>query len=101
MHIRANHFIMILLAGLICTSVPAAPPEELSLNQLEQHVMEIGGKLAQLAHYSLGIGAIGYRSNAHSTEDHLEWVGIDLGASISLDEVMLVPAIRRDTEKKF
>jgi signal transduction histidine kinase len=70
---------------------------------LEQRLKEIDAQLATLANYSLGsgIGAIGYRSSSCPDENHPEWVEIDFGQSVPLDEVVLVPAIRRDAEMGF
>ncbi|WP_168432896.1 histidine kinase [Pontiella sulfatireligans] len=74
-----------------------------SLSGLEQRLLEIDTHLSQLANYGLGtgIGAIGYRSTAHETDNHSEWIEIDFGKIVPLNEVMLVPAIRRDTGSRF
>lgn len=91
-----------MLSTLFGTAL-AEPLENLPLSILEQRLREIDGELKQLANYSLGsgIGAIGYRSLSHETPDHPEWIEIDLGQAVPLDEVMLVPAIRRDTKNGF
>jgi signal transduction histidine kinase len=96
------------LSAFLLTAVAAHAAEtdrfdEMSLSRLEQQLEDIDTRLAQLAHYSLGsgIGAIGYRSEPHETADHTEWIEIDFGTSIPLDEVVLVPAIRRDTKSGF
>jgi signal transduction histidine kinase len=95
-------FITLVLSTMI-GNVLAEPLGNLPLSALEQRLEEIDAQLAQLANYSLGsgIGAIGYRSMAHETADHPEWIEIDFGTIVPLDEVMLVPAIRRDTENGF
>ena len=76
----------------------AAPLEHLSLAALEHRVHEIDAQLAQLANYNLGggIGAIGSRSIPYETADQKEWIEIELGDAVPLDQVVLVPAIRRD-----
>ncbi len=65
---------------------------------LEQRRLEIDGQLAQLANYNPGggVGAIGSRSRGYETADQNEWIEIELGAAVPLDQVVLVPAIRRD-----
>ena len=92
-----------LLAGCIATVAAAERLEDFSLSELEQRLAEIDGQLEQLANYSLGtgIGAIGYRSRSYTNANQREWIGIDFGEVFRLDEVMLVPAIRRDTENGF
>ncbi|MEO6245006.1 MAG: TonB-dependent receptor plug domain-containing protein [Opitutaceae bacterium] len=79
------------------------PLPELSLHQLEERRREIDGQLKTIATYSLGsgLGAIGYRSHSHETEDHAEWIEVDLGAAVPLDEIVVVPTIRRDPASGF
>ena len=94
----ARRFSTILLAGILSKLSAASPPENLSLTLLEQRLLAIDGQLAQLANYNLGggIGAIGSRSRAYETADQTEWIEIELGDAVPLDEIVLVPAIRRD-----
>ncbi|MBI4624242.1 MAG: ATP-binding protein [Verrucomicrobia bacterium] len=94
----ATRFFMILLAGFLATLAVAAPLGKLSLSSLEQRLQEIDGQLAQLANYNLGggIGAIGSRSSGYETAHQAEWIEIELGDAVPLDQVLLVPAIRRD-----
>jgi signal transduction histidine kinase len=47
------------------------------------------------------VGSIGYRSLAHEHADHTEWIELELGKEVPLDEIMLVPAIRRDSQDGF
>jgi signal transduction histidine kinase len=77
--------------------------ETVSLSRLEKKLVEINTELKQLAHYSLrsGIGVIGYRSEGGNSRSNKEWVEVDLGKEIPIDEVVLVPTIWRDTEKGF
>ncbi len=84
-------------------AVMAEKLENLSLSALEQRAADIDTELSKLANYSLGsgIGAIGYRSSAHDTADNLEWIEIDFAKTVPLNEVLLIPAIRRDTENGF
>jgi len=94
---------MVLLAGTLSAIAAGPPLETFSLTQLEQRREEIDSQLATLANYSLGsgIGPIGYRSRAHETADHQEWVQIELGEKLLLEEIVLVPAIRRDAVNGF
>jgi signal transduction histidine kinase len=94
---------MCFLAGTIYAVSAAATPGELSLAALEQRVHEIDGQLAQLANYNLGggVGAIGSRSRGYDTAEQDEWVEIEFGDAVPLDQVVLVPAIRRDGVNGF
>lgn len=96
----------LLLAVLpFAKALGAAPSQlaDLSLVHLEQRLSTIDLELGQLAQYSLrsGTGAIGYRSSHHDNEFHREWIRIDLGSTHPIDEVVLVPVIRRDTKTGF
>jgi signal transduction histidine kinase len=98
-----KQILSILMALLLASATRAEPLEEKSLPELEQRMEDIDARLAQLANYSLGsgIGVIGYRSISHDTADIREWIEIDFQHEVPLDEVILVPAIRRDTENGF
>lgn len=93
-----GRFSTLLLAAAAFPLSAAPPPAELPLAALEQRLLEIDGQLAHLANYNLGggVGSIGSRSRAHETAERLEWMEIDLGGTVPLDEIVLVPAIRRD-----
>lgn len=103
MHHRLTRIFVFLLSGTLSAVASGTSLESFSLAQLEQQQQEIDSQLASLASYSLGsgIGAIGYRSRAHETADHLEWVQIELGEKLLLEEIVLVPAIRRDAANGF
>ncbi len=89
---------LLLLAGFFSTLCSANSPEQHSLSELEQRLQEIDDQRSSLANYNLtgGIGAIGFRSPAYPTPNQSEWIEIDFGEVAPLDQVLLVPAIRRD-----
>jgi signal transduction histidine kinase len=93
-----RRFSSLLLAGAAAQLSAATPLEVLSVAALEQRLLAIDGQLAQLANYNLGggVGAIGSRSRGYETAEQEEWIEIDLGPAVPLDQVVLVPAIRRD-----
>ena len=91
------------LAVPLSAVAAAAPLENLPQAALEQRVHEIDGQLAQLANYNLrgGVGAIGSRSNGYDTAEQDEWIEVELGDAVPLDQIVLVPAIRRDVVNGF
>ena len=103
MRATARQFAPILMAGMLSTLSAAVAPEELSLTLLETRLHEIDGQLAQLANYNLGggVGAIGSRSRGYDTAEQDEWVEIEFGDAVPLDQVVVVPAIRRDGVNGF
>lgn len=74
-----------------------------SIGDLEKRLTEIDDELEQLASFSFrsGVGAVGYRSNAHDKSDQHEWIQIDLVNEQPIDEVVLVPSIWRDAKTGF
>lgn len=78
-------------------------PGQLPLDHLELRLKQIDSRLSRLANYSLsgGIGAIGFRSRSNDVPDHPEWIEIRFGKTVTLDEIVLVPTIRRDTTNGF
>lgn len=96
-------FVPVLVVGLQDSGARAQTNHGSAPAALERRLAEIDAKLGELATYSLwsGMGAIGSRSQPHDRADSLEWIEIDLGRPVSLDQVMLVPAIRRDFAKGF
>ena len=92
------------LACLTHTALPASDASTLkniSTSRLEQKLSETDAELERLASYSLrsGVGSSGYRSKWHETADQPEWVEVDLGGAVSIDDIVLVPTLRRDTKK--
>ncbi|MFK7911722.1 MAG: ATP-binding protein [Akkermansiaceae bacterium] len=77
--------------------------DKASLSGLEQRAATINKQLEQLAHYSMrsGVGAISYRSKPYSEPNHTEWVQIELGQETHVDQIILVPALWRDTKAGF
>jgi signal transduction histidine kinase len=92
-----------LMALAACGSVGAARRSELSLTQLQQRLAAIDAELDQLADCSLrsGIGSIGFHSGQSDGPDQSEWVEIELEREMPIDEVVLVPVIRRDSQERF
>jgi signal transduction histidine kinase len=99
--------LLLLLISFLLEPLCALPanetPQEMSLNQLEQRRDAIDVELANLASYSLrsGVGSNGYRSDPHKTAVAPEWVEVDLGREVSIDELVLVPTLLRDTKEGF
>jgi signal transduction histidine kinase len=71
-----------------------------TLSELEQQLTDIDSELEQLASYTLrgGTGALGYRSEIHPHPDCKEWIRIDLGTEVLVDQVVLAPTLYRDSE---
>lgn len=100
------HFRCLLVTALLSASCgcgsPAATPLvapwfDTDLTELEYRLDAINSRLGTLAHFTMqtGVGAIGSRSADHDTADHTEWVQIDLGAPVPIDEIVIVPTIYR------
>ena len=90
------------LAILICLcSLGSAEvlSRQTSISKHKQQLAEIDSQLTRLANYNprSGVGVGGYRSSRQNQAHHLEWVEIDLGQTYKIDEVILVPEIRRST----
>jgi len=75
----------------------------LSLSELEQNLLTVDHELNQLASLSLlsGVGSVGYRSMAHSSPTEQESIQIDLGDEMTIDQIVLVPTLWRDTRTGF
>jgi signal transduction histidine kinase len=94
-----------LLVGTLSavTSSAQALPERLNTTELEQRLEAIDAELNQLARFNprSGTGSIGYRSPYYPDADQLEWVQVNLKQPTPIDQIVLVPAIWRDTESGF
>jgi signal transduction histidine kinase len=100
---RGLILLSLMLAGACLAKPPADDLSALSPADLEQRLVDIDHELKTLANYSIrgGAGTIGYRSDHHKTAHHLEWVQIDFETAHPLDEVALVPVVRRDPQTAF
>ena len=104
--IQIMHVVALLVGALPVSQASGATDatyKDASLASLEQRLTTINSDLQQLAHFSLrgGIGAIGCRSAGHLDPEHTEWFEIDLEQTFTIDEIVLVPTLWRDTEKGF
>jgi signal transduction histidine kinase len=93
------------MAGLLPNTAvqAAARNKKPSTTQLEQQLADIESELTTLARFSMrsGVGAVGFRSKDHPDPCHTEWIQIELGATESLDQIVLVPAIWRNPKSGF
>ena len=94
-----EHLLAGVLPILAASACAAAPARGLTLSKLESRLQEIDSRLQQLASDSLrsGVGSVGYRSDVHDDAAHEEWIRIDLEEAVAIDQIVLVPAIWRDT----
>ena len=92
-----------LVANSEQTPPEQTPPEQLTTTELEQRLEAIDVELDQLARFNprSGTGSISYRSPSHPNANQLEWVQVELEQPTSIDQIVLVPAICRETESKF
>lgn len=101
-HIRTSFLFLI-----TALTAPAASAndaiEAMPLAQLEARRDAIKAELSQLAAFSLrsGVGSNGYRSVAHLTPDNTEWLELDLGNSVPIDLIVIVPTLVRHTKDGF
>ncbi len=74
-----------------------------SLTALEQRTQAIDAELASLAELSMrnGLGTGGFRSLPGDTPNRREWVRIDWMQDRPIDQITLVPAIRRRSRTGF
>ena len=77
--------------------------EAWSVSRLEARLEEIDSELGALASCSMrsGTGSVGFRSEHHPGPHQPEWVQVDLEKETSIDQIVLVPAIWRDTQTGF
>ncbi len=104
-HFPKNKAALLLAVGLIMAFACRATPdtldlEALSLPELEQRLSDIDSELSQLARYNLrgGTGSLGYRSRTSSTPETAEWIRIDLVDTFTIDQVVLIPTLWRDSK---
>ena len=81
-------------------SVSALPT---TVSALKQSLGDIDNELQQLASLSLrsGIGSTGYRSQRFAKGNSSAWVQIDWGETISVNQIVLVPTIWRESRTGF
>ncbi len=81
----------------------AADYQNWNLTKLETRLLEIDTELEQLPTLAMrsDSGANGYRSQSHTQADRTEWVQIDLAEAQQIDEIVLVPMIRRGAQSGF
>ena len=70
------------------------------INDLKQELADIDSQLDNLANYNprSGVGTGGFRSKRRIQATHPEWVEIHLGQNSKIDEIVLVPEIRRSSD---
>jgi len=76
---------------------------QLSVSRLERQLADVESELESLAQFSLRneVGAIGHRSIWHEKAESPEWIEVDLGDMVSIDQIVLVPALWRDSDEGF
>ena len=96
-------FYLSLFLGLTFGNAFAEDIHDLPLSSLEARLASIDSELKELASYSLrtGIGAVGFRSNPHTESKNTEWIQIDMEEVHTIDQIVLVPVIWRDTKSGF
>ncbi|TWU44307.1 Nitrate/nitrite sensor protein NarX [Novipirellula aureliae] len=74
-----------------------------SVSSLERRLTTIDGNLHSLAKPSMrtGVGAVGYRSLPQSDQNQAQWIKIELAEEVVIDQIVLVPAIWRDSNGGF
>ncbi|MEP2774486.1 MAG: histidine kinase [Luteolibacter sp.] len=92
---------LMLLGGQTASSMPAiCNLNDLSVGQLERKLAGIDSRLKELAQYSprIGVGGIGCRTRIFKDPEHPEWMRIDLKDEAEIDQIVLVPVLRRDPD---
>ncbi len=94
---------MLLALGTLSVAAQMPARESQSLSELEKQLQAIDAELETLAHLSLrsDSGSIGYRSQSYYSDDHEEWIEIDLGSIQAFEEIVIAPVIRRDSRIEF
>ncbi|MEI6892650.1 MAG: hypothetical protein V5783_10815 [Pontiella sp.] len=80
---------------LLFVNTGIAESDPASISSLKQRLVAIGAELDQLAAFTLrhGIGSVGYRSKIHKTPNNQEWIRIELGEEVLIDQAILVPTL--------
>lgn len=73
------------------------------LVRLEQRIESIDRQLAALSLFTMhmGAGPIGYRSAARPERQRQEWVQINLGRELPIDEIVIVPTVYRTADSEL
>jgi len=105
MRLALNMLVLFCMAGLLPNKAVSATPhvKTSSISQMEHRLTVIDSKLSGLASFSMrsGVGTVGFRSEDHLDPRHTEWIQIELGETATIDQIVLVPTIWRDTKKGF
>ncbi len=83
---------LLMLLGIRVCSAASDPS---SISALEQRLEAVNAELDQLAAFTLrnGIGSVGYRSQIHQHPNQQEWIRIELGDEVLIDQAVLVPTL--------
>ena len=88
---------VVLFFFITAVAIPAdpTPPRPRTTTSLEESLKAIDAELELLAHPRLlsGVGPIGYRSEAHDTASHHEWVEVSFDDEKTINEIILVPSL--------
>lgn len=100
--LRLIHFLALLGMTFPQAQARVSHPEW-KLPALEARLSEIDKELKELPAIAMrtDAGAIGYRSESHTHPHHTEWIQIDLKQDQAIEEIVLVPTIRRDSQDSF
>lgn len=98
------HFLLLVACALggagaaEASEAQETPLAALSLEALEARAQEIERELGELALEKVagGIGSVGFETYLHDGPDHAEWVEVDWGKPVPIDQVVLVPTIWRE-----
>jgi signal transduction histidine kinase len=95
--------ILLCMAGLLPNTPVVVRAKKPSISELENRLAEINSELRGLASFSMrsGVGTVGFRSMDYTDPRHTEWIQVELGETTAIDQIVLVPAIWRDTKKGF